>query len=227
MSYLKGFSALSVLIAMLLPVSPAWGQDPDPAALYTQRCGSCHNNGIGPALTSDALQPRLIARGLTGLYNSAINGRGNMPQCITLGNTSDADCRAIVDYMLSAAGIPVAKTLYDNRCASCHDNIPAISIQTNPNSWQGRFDMRMLEGLYNSAIKGRNVGNGNMPACSSITGMPSLTDDPDQVECKAIVDYMLGVAGVSIPPPTPPTTDIDIDLRLFLEGSVKPPSADE
>ena len=208
-----------VLIAVLLPVSPAWGQDDfDAAAAYTSRCASCHNNGVfgAPALTSEDLLPRLEAQSLTLLYLNAIEGIGNMPTCSSVGVPEDVDCQAIVDYMLRVAGI-LGNALYGPRCASCHDNISAISIQTNPNSWQGRFDTRMLDGLYNSAINGRNEGNGNMPSCSSI-GVANSED------CEDIVDYMLGVAGVSIPPPT---TDIDIDLRLFLEGSVKPPSADE
>ena len=157
MSYFKGFSTLSVLIAMLLPVNSAWGQDSfDAAAAYPGRCGYCHN--------------------------------GNYP------------------------GAP----------------IPTLANQAD---WNTRLkDYENIEALYEATRKGTDLSFA-MPNCGGAGGEFAIEVNEEQFEeCKLIIDYMLGVAGVSIPPPTPPTpptTDIDIDLRLFLEGSVTPTSADE
>ena len=64
-----------------------------------------------------------------------------------------------------------------------------------------------IDGLYQSAINGTPVG---MPPCTN-----NITED----ECILIIDYMLEAAGVSTSPPPPPP--IKLELRLFLEGTLK------
>ena len=77
----------------------------DGQALYTSNgCGNCHGTGVlgAPILGNAADWTARIARGTSSLYNSAINGRGVMP-ARGGSSASDAELRAIVDYMVGEA----------------------------------------------------------------------------------------------------------------------------
>ena len=83
-------------------------EGPDGAALYvSNNCGSCHDSGVqsAPRLSDRSnWETRLGARMIAGLYASAIDGRGNMPARGGRGaNVTDAELRAIVDYMVATA----------------------------------------------------------------------------------------------------------------------------
>ena len=86
---------------------------PDGESLYTTKnCNACHDSGIGGAPapgSQDDFGPRLRDRMLSGLYNSAINGIPNTIMSARGGsNATDAELRAIVDYMVE--GVEASST---------------------------------------------------------------------------------------------------------------------
>ena len=73
-------------------------------ALYQQVCQACHAAGVLNAPKfgdKDAWAPRL-KEPMDVIYNYALHGKGNMPPKGG-SNASDADVKAAVDYMVSAA----------------------------------------------------------------------------------------------------------------------------
>ncbi|OYY94092.1 MAG: cytochrome c5 family protein, partial [Polaromonas sp. 28-63-22] len=73
-------------------------------ALYKQACFACHAAGVAgsPKFGDKAAWAPRIATGIDTLTANAIKGKGAMPP---KGGTSasDADIRAAVEYMVSAA----------------------------------------------------------------------------------------------------------------------------
>ena len=75
-----------------------------PPALYTQICSACHAAGVAgaPKFGDKAAWAPRVAMGIDALTASAIKGKGAMPP--KGGSTaSDADIKAVVTYMVSAA----------------------------------------------------------------------------------------------------------------------------
>ena len=75
-----------------------------PPALYTQICSACHAAGVAgaPKFGDKAAWAPRVAMGIDALTASAIKGKGAMPP--RGGSTaSDADIKAVVTYMVSAA----------------------------------------------------------------------------------------------------------------------------
>ncbi len=91
-----------------LAVRPAQAQANAAKAIYDSGCSACHATGvIGAPKFGDAAQwgPR-AARGVDALVKSAIAGTPKgMPPKGGRADLSDAQMRAVVDYMLSAAGL--------------------------------------------------------------------------------------------------------------------------
>jgi cytochrome c5 len=73
-------------------------------AVYKQVCFACHAAGVAgaPKFGDKAMWAPRIAQGMPTLYNSALKGKGAMPP---KGGSAapDADVKAAVDYMVSAA----------------------------------------------------------------------------------------------------------------------------
>jgi len=72
-------------------------------AIYTASCGACHASGAAgaPKLGDKAAWAPRIKAGNEGLYNSALNGKNAMPPKGGNASLSDADVKAVVDYMVS------------------------------------------------------------------------------------------------------------------------------
>lgn len=78
--------------------------------------------------------------------------------------------------------------IYTALCASCHDTGLNDAPLTGDNSaWSARFQERGLDGLHESAIKGRNL----MPAKG---GDPRLTDE----EVINTVNFILSKSGIQV-----------------------------
>jgi len=79
------------------------------SAVYQAVCAACHQSGAAGAPMLDATgewQSRLDARGLQGLYDSVINGRGAMPARGGGGDgISDEEIERAVGYILDEAGV--------------------------------------------------------------------------------------------------------------------------
>ena len=77
-----------------------------PEEIYQSACQSCHASGIleSPLFGDSAAWEPRFAQGLEVLYQSVINGKGNMPAKAGRADLSDETIRLTVDYMLEAAG---------------------------------------------------------------------------------------------------------------------------
>ncbi len=73
--------------------------------LFESTCTTCHTAGIAgaPKFGDKAAWAPRIAQGKPTLYDHALHGYKGMPQKGTAVNASDADVKAAVDYMVSAA----------------------------------------------------------------------------------------------------------------------------
>ncbi|MEH6627954.1 MAG: c-type cytochrome [Motiliproteus sp.] len=80
---------------------------PDKAAEKTYKgvCFACHDMGIAgaPKLGDPAAWSARIATGIEALYSTAINGKGAMPPKGGNAALTDAEVKAVVDYMVAKA----------------------------------------------------------------------------------------------------------------------------
>ncbi len=85
--------------------APAAATKPDGKKVFDTTCMACHGTGVlgAPKFGDKAAWAPRIKQGMDTLYNSALKGKGAMPP--KGGNTAlaDADVKAGVDYMVSAA----------------------------------------------------------------------------------------------------------------------------
>jgi cytochrome c5 len=99
-------------VGELLLAGEASQVEPEPAVesgeekvktIYTASCAACHASGAAgaPKLGDKAAWAPRIKGGNDGLYNSAINGKNAMPPKGGNASLSDADVKAVVDYMVS------------------------------------------------------------------------------------------------------------------------------
>lgn len=74
-------------------------------ALYTQACAVCHVAGVAgaPKLGDKAAWAPRIGAGIDALTASVIKGKNAMPPKGGAANASDAEIKAVVQYMVSAA----------------------------------------------------------------------------------------------------------------------------
>ncbi|ARO86598.1 cytochrome c5 family protein [Nitrosospira lacus] len=73
--------------------------------IYTASCAACHTSGAAgaPKLGDKSTWASRIKSGTDTLYNSAIKGKNAMPAKGGNASLSDADVKALVDYMVSQA----------------------------------------------------------------------------------------------------------------------------
>ena len=71
--------------------------------IYASKCAMCHDSGAAgaPVLGDKKAWKARIAQGKETLYKNAIKGKGAMPPKGGAANLSDADVKAVVDYMIS------------------------------------------------------------------------------------------------------------------------------
>lgn len=81
-----------------------------PQAVYTEACAHCHTPGISaaPKLGDRSEWSQRIRPGFKLLYQAAIEGVPNTSMAARGGHRelSDADIRAVVDFMVAAAALP-------------------------------------------------------------------------------------------------------------------------
>lgn len=85
------------------PVADAGSPAEKAKAIYTASCAACHTTGAAgaPKLGDNAAWAPRIKTGVETLYTSAIKGKNAMPPKGGNASLSDADVKAVVDYMLS------------------------------------------------------------------------------------------------------------------------------
>jgi cytochrome c5 len=179
-------------------------------SLYKELCVTCHATGVaGSPKFGDktAWAPRL-ATGLDTLTASVVNGKGAMPAKGGAATATEADIRAAVVYMTTAAGGKFAESaapaaaapaapakvaaagggsaageaLYKQSCGTCH----AAGIAGSPKfgdkaAWAPRIKTG-LDTLTASAIKGK----GAMP--------PKGGTAASDADIRSAVEYMVGAA---------------------------------
>ena len=72
-------------------------------SIYTASCAACHASGAAgaPKLGDKAAWAPRIKAGTEGLYDSALKGKNAMPPKGGNASLSEADVKAVVDYMVS------------------------------------------------------------------------------------------------------------------------------
>jgi cytochrome c5 len=79
------------------------------STVYAAICAACHDSGAAGAPRMDdagAWEDRLAERGIDGLHQSVINGRGAMPARGGGGDGySDDELRSSVEYILEEVGV--------------------------------------------------------------------------------------------------------------------------
>lgn len=104
---MRSTAGLSCLVlACAAPLAAAQA----PEAAYKAKCSVCHDSGAGqaPRLDDRAAWRERAMRGRAALHAAAIEGKPNTTMAAKGGfpELSEAETRAIVDYMLRAAGQP-------------------------------------------------------------------------------------------------------------------------
>ena len=189
-------------VAAFVWLSASHAQDGHPA--YEKTCSTCHAKGVGGAPRVDdsaQWQARLTSNGYSGLFVSAIKGKGSMPPKGGNAALNDDEVMSAVMHMLRLAAVgvgagvvvPISKVampadgasskgraIYQSTCAACHTSGVAGAPRLGDSAaWSPRIGVGVAT-LHNSALKGK----GAMPAKG---GNPSLPD----ADVKAAVDYML------------------------------------
>ncbi|PTR05712.1 cytochrome c5 [Nitrosospira sp. Nsp5] len=90
--------------AVAAPAAAADGADRI-KTIYTASCAACHTSGAAgaPKLGDKSTWASRIKSGTDTLYNSALKGKNAMPAKGGNASLSDADVKAVVDYMVSQA----------------------------------------------------------------------------------------------------------------------------
>jgi c(7)-type cytochrome triheme protein len=205
--------ALVALVAVVAALGHMHIHAQEGLATYEKTCAACHAKAVGGAPRSDdsaAWQVRLAKNGYSGLFDSAIKGKGAMPPKGGNVALSDEQVMSAVMYILrlaasgptGAASVPAAKaptsasvakvatpsdvssskgrSTYQASCSACHATGAAGAPKLGD---AAAWESRINSGvaaLHNSALKGK----GAMPAKG---GNASLAD----ADVKAAVDFMV------------------------------------
>jgi cytochrome c5 len=96
-------AAAAVVAAAAPAAAPAVKSDAAPA-LYTSICSACHIAGVAgsPKLGDKAAWAPRLAAGVDGLTASVIKGKGAMPPKGGAAAASDAEIKAVVEYMVAS-----------------------------------------------------------------------------------------------------------------------------
>lgn len=101
---------MQILIPALLLCTATAIHAATPQTQYAERCAHCHTPGISdaPKLGDRAEWTKRLRPGMKLLYQAAIEGVPNTTMAPRGGHrdVSDADVRAIVDFMVAAAALP-------------------------------------------------------------------------------------------------------------------------
>lgn len=182
-------------------------------ATYEKVCAACHATAVaGAPRTGDAAawQARLTKNGFSGLFDSAIKGKGAMPAKGGNQALSDDEVMSAVIHLLRAAGVGVGaaapervaavepksggakaedqanakgRTIYQGSCAACHAaGVAGAPKAGDKTAWSPRLGAGAAA-LYASALKGK----GAMPAKG---GNASLAES----DVKAAVDFLIAQA---------------------------------
>ncbi len=94
--------SLTALLAISGVVNAA---EPAGKVTYDTKCAVCHANGVAgaPKLGDKDAWASRIATGMDSMMKNTINGKNAMPPKGTCMDCTDADLKAVVEYMAEAA----------------------------------------------------------------------------------------------------------------------------
>jgi cytochrome c5 len=97
-------AAVAVTTAAVAAAAPAAAHSDAPPALYTNVCSACHIAGVAnaPKLGDKAAWAPRLAAGVDGLAASVIKGKGAMPPKGGAAAATEAEIKAVVDYMVAS-----------------------------------------------------------------------------------------------------------------------------
>lgn len=87
----------------LLMISSAANADDTGQKIYKEKCFACHDAGVAgaPKLGDKAAWEPRLAEGMDTVMKIVMNGKNAMPPKGTCMDCSEADLKAVVDYMVS------------------------------------------------------------------------------------------------------------------------------
>ena len=91
----------TLFLFALIPAISVFAASPG-QAVYKKACAMCHDSGVAgaPKLGDKEVWAPLIAGGMNGLYESAINGKGTMPARGGHKSLTDDEVKDAVDYLV-------------------------------------------------------------------------------------------------------------------------------
>lgn len=142
--------------------------------LYSSKCAVCHDAGAAgaPKLTDKTAWDKILAQGMPTVMKHAIVGYNSMPPRGTCMSCSDAEMKAVVDYMVDESSkakaaavkppkprltIADGKKVYDETCSVCHEEgkLGAPKVGDKP-AWEPRIIGKGMETLFKHSIYGYN-----------------------------------------------------------------------
>lgn len=99
----KFFTMTMLLFTLSLITSSAFANNDLGKKTYNQVCSACHDNGTAgaPELGDKFAWKSRIKKGKEALYSSALNGFGGMPARGGMSSLTDAQVKAVVNYMIA------------------------------------------------------------------------------------------------------------------------------
>lgn len=100
---MKAFHLAMIGVTSLLGAASVNAATPEQT--YKGTCSVCHDAGVAgaPKLGDKAAWAPRVKTGKDALYKSAMSGKGAMPAKGGSAALSDADVKAVVDYMMAKA----------------------------------------------------------------------------------------------------------------------------
>ena len=130
---LRGLAALATAAAMASVAAQAQGQ-PAVKAIYDGTCGGCHGPGIlGAPKFGDAAGWAARGKGIDALVKSAVAGTAKgMPPKGGRADLTDAQLRAVIEYMMSGGAAKPATAAAPTKAAPTKAATPAIPAPPAP-----------------------------------------------------------------------------------------------
>lgn len=180
--------------------------------IYSKVCLSCHAAGLlgSPVLGDKAAWSTRIAKGFSGLTESAIKGINQMPARGGKSDLTDDEMARVVAYMANQAGadwkpvdtiqttlasdsvatldvrVLTGEAIYNKTCVACHaTGVSGAPILGDKAAWATRL------------TKGLTVLTAN--STNGINQMPAKGNQPDltEEEMTLVVIYMANMAGAN------------------------------
>lgn len=127
---------LAIPLLLLHLGNPASAQQPDPHAIYEQKCGGCHEDHAGDFAFArlEVIQDTLLIKNSdTGLLEFLNSGHGSL---------AAAQTKVLSDFLLA---VRKSEKLFDSKCGICHErakNFARLELVIHNGQLMGRYTER-------------------------------------------------------------------------------------